>query len=206
MVARPHRIEDADVGRVLDEAAGIARRLVEIDDVRVRWRARVDSEVHSRDESFVGAGAPEGMSVRDGSRPVICSSSEPCMTPPRVLAAGDRVRLFRPFAMMHKQHPARLQDTLRRTALVFGQRSSVVRPRERPPPARATVRLRGVCTPGRASPVRNAGVEPEMAPRPVDKTCAVPRNSKPGLSSSSAECAGPEHPECKEPSRLATGA
>ena len=45
-----------------------------------------------------------------------------------------------------------------------------------------------------------------MAPRPVDKTCAAPRNSESGRSSSSAEGAEPEHPECKEPSKSAIGA
>ena len=65
-VARTHRLEHADVSRVLDEATGIAPHLVEIDDVRVRRCVRVDGEVCPTDEPFVGTGALEGMSVREG--------------------------------------------------------------------------------------------------------------------------------------------
>ena len=49
------------------------------------------------------------------------------------------------------------------------------------------------------------GAEAEMALRSVDKMRAVPRISRSGPSSSSAERAGPEQPEWKEPSSLAIG-
>ena len=64
-VARTLRLEHADIGRVLHEAAGIARHLVEIDDVRVGACIGVDGEVRPPDESFVGTGALEGMALRE---------------------------------------------------------------------------------------------------------------------------------------------
>ena len=63
--ARPHRFQDAHIGRVLDEAVAIARRLVEIHDLRVRAGLRIDGEVRTPDEAFVGTGVLERMAVRE---------------------------------------------------------------------------------------------------------------------------------------------
>ena len=68
-VARSHRLEDADIGGVLDEAARIARRLVEIHDVRVCACIRIDGEVRAPDEPFVGTGVLEGMAMRERLAP-----------------------------------------------------------------------------------------------------------------------------------------
>ena len=65
VIARPHRLQDAHIGRVLDEAVAIARRLVEVHDLRVRGRLRIDSEVRAPDEVLVGTGVPEAMTLRE---------------------------------------------------------------------------------------------------------------------------------------------
>ena len=68
-IPRPHWLEHADVGLVLDQIAGIARRVFEIHDVRVRAVVGVDGEVGASDEALVGAGVPEGMALRERLAP-----------------------------------------------------------------------------------------------------------------------------------------
>ena len=64
-VAGAHRREHADVALVLDETTGIARRLVEVHNVRVHRCVRIDGEMHASDEAFIGTGFLEGMAVRE---------------------------------------------------------------------------------------------------------------------------------------------
>ena len=206
-VARTHRLEHADIGRVLDEAAGIARRLVQIHDVRVCACIRIDGEVRAPDEPFVGTGVLEGMAMRERLAPGDPQLQRPVHDTPRLSATGDRDRLFMPFAATHKQQRARPPAARRRIA--DGARANVD---ACGPTARGHLpcELRYDCAAPalRTAPVLSGGTgaETDMAPHAVDKGCAGPRNPGSSLSSSSAERAGPEHPECKEPSKLAIGA
>ena len=58
--AEVDRLEDVEVGGELDEAGGVARREVEVDDGGQAGRRRVDGEVDLADQALVGARIAEG--------------------------------------------------------------------------------------------------------------------------------------------------
>ena len=64
-VAPFHRLEHADITRVLDEAAAIARCMVQIHHVRVCAGIGIHGEVRAADKELVGACALEGTAGRE---------------------------------------------------------------------------------------------------------------------------------------------
>ena len=61
------RLQDAEVGGELDQAVPIARRLVQIDDPRLRGRVGIDGEARPPGQPLVGAGVAELVAAGEGA-------------------------------------------------------------------------------------------------------------------------------------------
>ena len=68
------RLQDHEIGLEMHQAVGVARRLVEIDDIALRRRQRIDREKRAAGQAFIGAGVAEGLPVGEGRRSVMRNS------------------------------------------------------------------------------------------------------------------------------------
>ena len=67
---RIDRFQDAEIGRELDQAIAIARRLVHVDDASLRRRVGIDGEPGPADQPLVSAGFGESVAAGKG-RPFV---------------------------------------------------------------------------------------------------------------------------------------
>jgi hypothetical protein len=58
------RVEDVEVGRILDHPAGVARRLVEVDDYRIERAFRIEFAAEAADHLPIGPDVGEGLPTR----------------------------------------------------------------------------------------------------------------------------------------------
>ncbi len=61
------RLEDHEVGGEAHQAAFVARRIVEIDDVRLGRCVRIDSEMRTTGQPLVGTDVAEAVAVGEGN-------------------------------------------------------------------------------------------------------------------------------------------
>src|SRR5262249_56864710 len=55
------RLEDVEVSRILDHSAGVARRLVEVDDCRIERAFRIEFAMKAADHLLIGPDGAEGL-------------------------------------------------------------------------------------------------------------------------------------------------
>jgi hypothetical protein len=58
------RLEDVEIGRILDHPAGVARRLVEVDDYRIERAFRIELAAEAADHLLIGPDIAEGLPGR----------------------------------------------------------------------------------------------------------------------------------------------
>jgi TPR repeat protein len=58
------RLEDVEVGRILDHPAGVARRLGEVDDYRIERAFRIELAAKAADHLLIGPDVAEGLPGR----------------------------------------------------------------------------------------------------------------------------------------------
>ena len=83
------RLQDAEIGRELDQPVAIARRLVQIDDSGLRRCVRIDGKPRPPDKPLVSPGALEFMSVGEGG-PLVNVDGDSVAHPLLLMSSPER--------------------------------------------------------------------------------------------------------------------